>query len=130
MFNKIDSLDGVFRMRFTVLIYKKTRKEATASKLKSAKRRLLKEQEKYPLLVDWIIEQQPTPEEKVDRQLDSWQHWCQNMRDFQAQQWCKGRALLRSLPVAEQVRFLVYWNNSSIPSDSSYFCDALNRFSL
>jgi hypothetical protein len=51
-------------MRFTSLVFKKTRQAATPRKLKSAERRLLKEREKYPLLVDWIAEQQPTAQEK------------------------------------------------------------------
>ena len=47
-------------MRFTRLVFKKTRQAATPRKLKSAERRLKQEREKYPLLVDWIAEQQPT----------------------------------------------------------------------
>ncbi len=115
-------------MRFTPLAFKKTRQEATPNKLKSAERRLKKEREKYPLLVDWIIEQQPTAQAKVDAHLDHWQRWCQSIRASTAKQWRENRQLLRSLPTEDKTRFLEYWNNSRIPGDSSYFRDALRRF--
>jgi hypothetical protein len=115
-------------MRFTSLVFKKTRQAATPRKLKSAERRLLKEREKYPLLVDWIAEQQPTAQEKVNAHLDGWQRWCQSTRNSTARQWREGRQLLRSLPAEDRDRFLDYWNNSGIPGDSCYFADALRRF--
>ena len=115
-------------MQFTRLVFKKTRKPATPNKLKSAERRLKKEREKYPLLVDWIAEQQPTAQEKVDAHLDGWQQWCQSIRNLTARQWREGRQLLRSFPAEDRDRFLDYWNNSGIPGDSCYFADALRRF--
>jgi hypothetical protein len=115
-------------MRFTCLAFKKTRQAATPRKLKSAERRLKQERDKYPLLVDWIIDQQPTAQEKVDAHLDGWQRWCQSTRDSTARQWRENRQLLRSLPAEDQARFLRYWNNSVIPGDSCYFRDALRRF--
>lgn len=115
-------------MRFKTLPYKKSRKEATASKLRSAERRLKKEREKYPLLVDWIIEQQPTAEEKVDRQLDNWHKWCQEARNRQAQVWRKSRAILYGLTSRDRAKFLEYWNNSNFPGDPEYFIYAINKF--
>jgi hypothetical protein len=115
-------------MRFKILPYKKSRKEATASKLRSAERRLKKEREKYPLLVDWIIEQQPTAEEKVGRQLDDWHKWCQEARNRQAQGWRKSRAILYSLTSRDRAKFLEYWNNSNFPGDPGYFIYALRKF--
>jgi hypothetical protein len=115
-------------MRFTCLAFKKTRQAATPRKLKSAERRLKQERDKYPLLVDWITDQQPTAQEKVDAHLDGWQRWCQSTRDSTARQWRENRQLLRSLPAEDQARFLRYWNNSVIPGDSCYFRDALRRF--
>jgi hypothetical protein len=115
-------------MRFAHLAFKKTRQAATPRKLKSAERRLKQERDKYPLLVDWIIDQQPTAQEKVDAHLDAWQRWCQSTRDSTARQWRENRQLLRSLPAEDQDRFLEYWNNSHIPGNSCYFADALRRF--
>jgi hypothetical protein len=115
-------------MRFKTLPYKKLRKEATASKLRSAERRLKKEREKYPLLVDWIIEQQPTAEEKVDCQLDDWHKWCQEARNRQAQAWRKSRAILYGLTSRDRAKFLEYWNNSNFPGDPGYFMYAVNKF--
>jgi hypothetical protein len=117
-------------MRFNKLIFKRTRKEATPKKLKSAERRLKKEREKYPLLVDWITEQQPTAQEKVDAHLEGYQRWCQSFRSSTARGWKKGRQILRSLPAEDKARFLEYWNNSRIPGDACYFNDALRRFML
>jgi hypothetical protein len=115
-------------MRFKILPYKKSRKEVTASKLRSAERRLKKEREKYPLLVDWIIEQQPTAEEKVDCQLDDWHKWCQEARNRQAQAWRNSRAILYGLTSRERAKFLEYWNNSNFPGDPGYFIYAVNKF--
>jgi hypothetical protein len=89
-------------VRFTHLVFKKTRQAATPKKLKSAERRLKKERDKYPLLVDWIVEQQPTAQERVDTHLDDWQRWCQSNRASTARQWRENRQLLRNLP-AERV---------------------------
>jgi hypothetical protein len=115
-------------VRFTHLVFKKTRQAATPKKLKSAERRLKQERDKYPLLVDWIVEQQPTAQERVDTHLDDWQRWCQSNRASTARQWRENRQLLRNLPAEDKARFLEYWNNSRIPGDASYFRDALRRF--
>jgi hypothetical protein len=115
-------------VRFTRLVFKKTRQAATPKKLKSAERRLKKERDKYPLLVDWITEQQPTAQARVDAHLDDWQRRCQSIRASTARQWRESRQLLRNLPAEDKARFLEYWNNSRIPGDASYFRDALRRF--
>ncbi len=115
-------------MRFKRLAFKKERKDATSSKLRSAERRLKKEREKYPLLVDWIAEQQPTAEEKVNLQIDDWHEWCQKARNCQAQAWRKSRAILYSLPSQDRVKFLDYWNSSALPGDPPYFDYAIKRF--
>ena len=115
-------------MRFSPVAFKKNRQIATPSKLRGAEKQLKKEREKYPLLIDWIAEQQPTAQEKVDAHLDDYQRWCQSMRAAAAKQWRENRQLLRGLPQQDRVRFLEYWNNSRMPGDSSYFRDALRRF--
>lgn len=117
-------------MRHVRLAFLKAKKEATASKLRAAENRLKKERESLPLLQDWIIQQQPTATEKVDRQLSDYQQWCQSMRDHAAATWRKGRATLRSMPPADKKRFLDFWNNSGIPASHEYFNDALRRFQL
>jgi hypothetical protein len=115
-------------VRFTPLVFKKTRQAATPKKLKSAERRLKKERDKYPLLVDWITSQQPTAQARVDAHLDDWQRRCQSIRASTARQWRESRQLLRNLPAEDRSRFLEYWNSSRIPGDASYFRDALRRF--
>jgi hypothetical protein len=115
-------------MRHTRLSFKKAKKEATPSKLRAAENRLKKERESLPLLRDWVTQQQPTAAEKVDRQLDGYQRWCQHMRDNAASSWLTGRGILNAMPPADKARFLEFWNNSSIPASHEYFCDALHRF--
>jgi hypothetical protein len=115
-------------MRHARSPYGKIKKEATTSQLKAAERRLKKERESMPLLIDWVTQQQPTAAAKVDRHLQGWADWCQRWRDSCAADWRRGRAELRAMPIADQIEFLEIWNKSWCPADQTYFLEKLRSF--
>jgi hypothetical protein len=70
------------------------------------------QRDKYPLLSDWIAQQQPTPEERILKADESiiWQQ--QYWRDCSARCWRKWRARLYRLSLPERQLLLSEWNDS------------------
>ncbi|NJM90011.1 MAG: hypothetical protein HC847_25550 [Hydrococcus sp. RU_2_2] len=93
----------------------------------AAKRTLQKQRDKYPLLTDWIAQQQPTPEERILKADGSivWQQ--QYWRDCDARCWRKWRARLYRLSLAERQFLLSEWNESLYPKTSGYFAGFCRR---
>jgi hypothetical protein len=110
-------------MKFTRCPYKAVAKGITPRRLAAAKRALQKQKDKYPLLSDWIAQQQPTPEERILKADESiiWQQ--QYWRDCSARCWRKWRARLYRLSLPERQLLLSEWNDSHYPKTSGYFAD-------
>jgi hypothetical protein len=114
-------------MKFSHCPYKAVAKGITPRRLAAAKRTLQKQRDKYPLLTDWIAQQQPTPEERILKadQGIVWQQ--QYWRDCRAKDWRKWRTRLYQLPLLERQRLLKQWNESHYPKSSEYFADFCQR---
>jgi hypothetical protein len=110
-------------MKFFRCPYKAVAKGIAPRRLAAAKRSLQKQRDKYPLLTDWIAQQQPTPEERILKADESivWQQ--QYWRDCEARNWRKWRRRLDQLPQSERQLLIAEWNESLYPKSSEYFAD-------
>ena len=95
----------------------------TNRRVAAAKRALQKERDRFPLLVNWIVDQQPTPEERLKRFQTAEVARQQYRRDQAAATWRWARNLLRVLPAATQQTILRRWNTHPCPASASYFAD-------
>lgn len=102
-------------------------KGITSRKLKAQEKILKKEREKFPLLTDWIADQQPTAEEKILKQQQNAVNYFKKLRNHDAKTWIEARKKLRSLPKTEQLHLIEKWNNSGIPKSAEYFADFIRR---
>lgn len=103
------------------------RRPVTKRRIAAAERALKREQDKFPLLGDWIASQQPTARERVEHFNDANAKRFQRRRDGIAETWRKARTELRKLPKAEQERLIAKWDASPQPKDAWYFADFLTQ---
>lgn len=103
-------------------------RSVTSRRIKAAEKALANQRASLPLLQDWVEEQQPTPEERIQG-FDSAlvQHEIKR-RIFEAQTWRRARTILYSLNDQVRSQALIKWNSCSIPATSSYFLDFIQRF--
>ena len=94
-------------------------------RIAAAERALQRERDKFPLLADWVAEQQPSAEERLDRFQTAEFSRQQGRRDVAAASWRRSRALLRLLPQETQGELLARWNKAACPGTSEYFSDAV-----
>lgn len=115
-------------MKFEKCAFPKLRqKSITPCRVANAKRYLKKEQDKFPLLADWIAESQPTPEERInDYDLSALKKF-QYLRACTAKSWQKARRIIYLLDNKERKAILTKWNQSAIPKSSEYMLDFLRR---
>lgn len=102
-------------------------KPITPRRIAISERKLKAERDHYPLLNDWIAQQQPTAVERLENFQECEIFRRERWRDWDAKTWKEARAKLRLLPPDIQHQILDYWNNSNIPADSGYFADAVRR---
>ncbi len=107
-------------MRFQRFPHHKAR-GITPRRLAASKRKLQKERDKFPLLKDWVAEQQPTPEERILTIDDATVDYFQNLRDDNAKSWRESRNIFYSLEPDLRKKIRKAWANSSYPGDGVYF---------
>ena len=103
------------------------RRPVTKRRIAAAERALKRERDKFPLLADWIAEQQPTAVERVEFYNDAGDRRFAAFRDNRAKTWKRARAELRKLPKAERQRLIAQWDASPYPKDAEYFADFLTQ---
>lgn len=99
----------------------------TGRRIAAAKRALQQERDKFPLLTDWVSDQQPTAEARIDLYQDADLARQQVRRNDDAARWKRARTLLRLLPRETQRELLDQWNVSPSPGTSEYFADMVFR---
>lgn len=98
----------------------------TKRRLKCAEKALQKERDKFPLLVDWVAEQQPTPIERLKGFQQGEISWEQSNRKYIADRWRRSRKYLYQLPAEERKKLIQEWNeHPCLPKTHEYFGDFL-----
>jgi hypothetical protein len=116
-------------MKFEVYPIKIKVKGITKRRLSNSTRALQKEREKLPLLSDWVAEQQPTPEERINNFDEGLIKYQKKLRISRAKGWREVRKILSCLSEEAKIIVLNYWNNSRIPKSPEYFLDLMhNKF--
>ena len=103
-------------------------KGITSRRIKAAQRALSREQEKYPLLREWVKSSQPTPEKRIHDADVRTVLMFQRLRNYDAKCWREGRKKLRQLPPNLRQQVISEWNNSHCPKTGEYFADFLKRY--
>lgn len=114
-------------MKFEVYPIKVRVKGITKRRLSNSTRALQKEREKLPLLSDWVAEQQPTPEERINNFDKGLIEYQKKLRKYRAEKWREVRKILSCLSLEAKSTVLNYWNNSRIPKDPVYFLDLMSH---
>lgn len=97
----------------------------TPRRLKASQRALQKERDKFPLLSDWVAEQQPTPEQRLVK-FQGWELEAEKKsRKYAALVWCRSIKILYSLPFEVRQELLKEWNESHLPKTHEYFAEFL-----
>lgn len=103
----------------------RTPRPITPRRLSAAKRALQRERDKFPLLTDWVAQQQPTPEGRLDHFQSVEARRIESTRQNRADNWKRARRLLRLLPSEIRQAILDKWNNHSMPADPAYLGDLI-----
>ncbi len=98
----------------------------TSRRLKASERTLIKQQEKFPLLADWIKESQPTAQERVDAFQSGREQQIHLWRQCEAATWKRARRWLRSVPLEQRIEIIADWNNRYYPRSASYFAEFIS----
>ena len=97
----------------------------TPRRLAAANRHLRLERERFPLFADQIAVEQPSPEQRIVKADENWNHFWGKFRTFSASQWRFARRVLRSLPADRRRDLIQRWNASPYPKEAHYLLSFL-----
>jgi hypothetical protein len=98
----------------------------TPRKRAAAQRAVQKEKDRYPLFPELV--RHHTADERLEAIGVHRDKWWRGMRDHQARQWRRARALLRSLPETVRVEVRTLWQKPIYPGDPVYFLELIRRY--
>jgi hypothetical protein len=96
--------------------------------LTAARQALKREQDKLPLFAAMIAENQPSPEERIEKADLGTIESTRETRLKRAMQWRKIRRTLRLHPVEDRQGILTYWNKKVYPLDPEYLADLIRSW--
>lgn len=99
----------------------------TNRRLKLAEKALQRERDKFPLLADWVAEQQPTPLGRLEHFQDAAVVREKMWRQHTADTWRRARRWLFILSECDRRKLIAEWNNSFCPKTSEYFADFISH---
>ena len=99
----------------------------TPRRLKAAEKALAKERRRLALFETQVADEQPTPEQRIERFDEQLLAADQGHRDLAAKHWRFGRRQLAVLSDSVRSEIIARWNASLIPADAHYFADFVRR---
>jgi len=106
-------------MKFEAHIKPKRQTEFSRGRIAAAKKAVEKERDSVALFPELMRDK--TVEARLERIEDENEKYWQRLRNFEAQQWREGRAMLRRLNALTRTGVLRYWDQAQMPHTACYF---------